>query len=233
MKQHKISVSSQDLTRCAGCSRHHHIDRSLSAVELWELKCDFCGEKLLNGHQSDAHNSTAPLRVKREHLGARSSKIALGLLGASLSMSACTPDEPVTNTMMRVDMTLAGEPVMAGEYGSFPAGDPFGNIDMELAGEPVMAGEYGAFPAGYPVEPIDMMVAGGDFAQSDYGAPPAGVEAGVEAGETAGTTAGASAGTSGGESAGASAGGSAGVEMMTAGDNPGAPEYGAPPAGEG
>jgi hypothetical protein len=205
MKSHKISVSRHDLTRCASCSRHHHIDRTLDAKELWVLTCDFCGGQLLH-HEArhDTHFNARPEIAKRQLFGARSSKIALGLLGASLTMAACEDEEPVNRASAGVDMVLAGDDAAYAEYGAFPAGElpePGGESAGEAAGE--SAGTSAGETAG-----VEMAPAGDDSAQPEYGAFPAGVESGEEAGEMAG------------------------VEMMTAGDGSFEPDYGSFPAGE-
>ena len=76
MKKHVISVSSHDLTRCSHCSRHQQIDRGLSSEELLALKCHFCHAPLIASNQA----STSRL--------GRTSKLAIGLLSASLSFTA-------------------------------------------------------------------------------------------------------------------------------------------------
>ena len=166
MKKHVISVSSHDLTRCSHCSRHQQIDRSLSSEELLALKCHFCHAPLIASNNSDT-----------TRLG-RSSKLAIGLLSASLSFTACensTESEP-----------SGGEQVQAGEMAG---------VDIVAAGDLVDAPEYGAPPVageeGGEMAGVEMVPAGDDMAQPEYGAPPpAGEAAGTTAGEAAGDTAG-------------------------------------------
>lgn len=226
MKSHKIAVSRHDLTRCASCGRHHHIDRTLDALELWALTCDFCGGQLLKSDtRHDAHLNIEPQRAPKQRFASRSSKIALSLLGASLTMSACEDDEPVTRSQAGVDMIIAGDDLSYSEYGAPPAGDL-----VEPGGE--SAGESAG---------VEITAAGDDSAQPEYGAFPAGEPAGASAGEAAGEAAGVEMMTAGDGSfepdygsfpAGESAGESAGVDMMDAGDDSAQPEYGAFPAGE-
>ena len=218
MKKHVISVSSHDLTRCSHCSRHQQIDRSLSSEELLALKCHFCHAPLIASNQA----STSRL--------GRTSKLAIGLLSASLSFTACensTEEEQVqAGEMAGVDIVEAGDLVGAPEYGAPPVageeGGEMAGVDIEPAGEPIFEAMYGAPPpAGMEageMAGVEMVPAGEDMSQPEYGAPP---PAGEEAGEEAGTTAGETAGET------------AGVEMVPAGEDMPQPEYGAPPpAGE-
>jgi hypothetical protein len=215
----------------------------LDAKTLWELRCDFCGSKLLNAEQERAHVQMTPLHMKRQTLGARSAKLALGLLGAaSLSLSACEQSSTSASDAGEtagVQMITAGDDNAYAEYGTFPAGElggePVAGVDMIIAGDDNAYAEYGTFPAGeLGGEPagetagVDMVIAGDDNAYAEYGTFPAGELAGESAGEMAGEAAGEMAG----EAAGEMAGEAAGVEMMPAGDDQFAPEYGAPPAGE-
>ena len=197
MKKHVIAVSSHDLTRCVHCSRHQQIDRNLSSAELLALKCHFCHEPLINNAGS---------HVTRPN---RSSKLAIGLLSASLSLTACE--------------SSSEEPMSGGEQ--IQAGDMAG-VEMVPAGDYMSQPEYGAPPpAGMEagdMAGVEMVPAGDYMSQPEYGAPP---PAGMEAGEMAGSEAGSSAGNE----AGSSAGNEAGVEMVPAGDDMSQPEYGAPP----
>ena len=151
MKKHVISISRHNLTRCSGCGRHHQIDQTLSSEELLGLDCEFCGSKIIG--------SSVPTRAS----GSRTSKIAMGLLSASLAFSACDDDDEVVTDsnagteaageMAGVEMLPAGDAVPEALYGAPPAGEDF-------AGEEV-AGE---------------MVAGTSGDQPVYGVPPAGEE---------------------------------------------------------
>ena len=122
MKRHIISVSRHNLTRCSGCARHHEIDRSLSESELLSLNCDFCGQRLIG-----AAVAPSPAKVSR------SSKIAMGLLSASLAFTGCDDDEvsdqPVAGTEAGVEMRTAGDISEMPLYGVFPAGEEAG-IEM-------------------------------------------------------------------------------------------------------
>ena len=178
MKRHIISVSRHNLTRCSGCARHHEIDRSLSESELLSLSCEFCGQRLIG-----AEVAHSPARVSR------SSKIAMGLLSASLAFTGCDDDEvidqPAAGTEAGVEMTTAGDVSEMPLYGVFPAGEEAG---VEMAGEEAAGTDapvYGVFPSGEEAG-VEMMTAGDDGAQPDYGVFPAGAEAGEEAGEGAG-----------------------------------------------
>ena len=77
MKKHIISVSKYQMTRCASCSRHHKLDTSLSSEELLELSCDFCGGSLIRVQQQAVKSPFS-----------HSSKLAMGLLSASLAFGA-------------------------------------------------------------------------------------------------------------------------------------------------
>ena len=88
MKKHIISVSKHDLTRCSSCNQHHHIDRSLDDQALLALTCGFCGGRLIGASQSKGMAHFA---------ASRTSKLAMGLLGASLTFTACKDDEVVEN----------------------------------------------------------------------------------------------------------------------------------------
>ena len=228
MKKHQISVSRHNLTRCSGCGRHHQIETSLSSQELLELECEFCGSKIIGG-PSLTRASTS-----------RTSKIAMGLLSASLAFSACDDDDEVVDNppageMAGTEIVAAGDFSAEPMYGVFPAGEeaPAGaetaGVEVMPAGDDSAQPEYGVFPAGEEGPAgEEMPIAGDDSAQPMYGnfPVPAGEE--VPAGESAGeeTPAGESAGeeTPAGES-------TAGVEMVPAGDDSPQPEYGVPPAG--
>lgn len=170
MKKVKIKVSHQDLTRCQSCGRHHNIDRSLSSAELLLLACDFCGE-LLIGDQTQERP-----RLKVSSLSARSSKLAMGLLGASLMFGGCDDDDDggdnqagsTAGTMVAGE--LAGDSNAEPMYGAIPAG-------IEEAGTPIEMPLYGDFPAGIEEGGAEMA---GDPSeaglQAAYGAPPAGSE---------------------------------------------------------
>ena len=205
MKKHIISVSKHNLTRCSSCNQHHQIDRSLDDQALLALTCDFCGGRLIGSSQPTgiAHFATS-----------RTSKLAMGLLGASLTFSACKEDEAVESTGGSVMMQPAGEPSMEALYGGPPAGIM---APIEAGTE---AGAMAGTEAGTEMAGVEMMEAGENIAIADYGNFPAGEMAGEMAGETAG------------EMAGEMAGETAGVEMTPAGDDMAQPEYGAFPAGE-
>jgi len=196
--KHVITVSKQNLTRCAGCGRHHELDRDLPEAELLKLDCQFCGERLIGSS-----------RVKPARLS-RSAKLAMGLLSASLTMAGCDDDDPIENPNnggnAGVQVMPAGDDIGAPEYGAFPAGEEAG-VEVTPAGTSLVTPMYGEFPAGVEAGSeagVEMMTAGEPIDAPLYGEFPAGTEAGSEAG----------------------------VEMMTAGDDIGAPEYGAFPAGE-
>ncbi len=204
MKKHTISVSSHDLTRCSHCARHQQIDRTLDDSELLALRCHFCHEILITSTLTSAPTNSAKF--------GRSSKLAIGLLSASLSFTACEKSSE--------DGSNGGEQVQAGEMAGVdivPAGDDLAQPEYG-APAPIEAGtEAGSMAGEMPVE-LDMSPSP-DFAEPMYGGIPAGEMAGSEAGSTAGNEAGTTAGNE------------AGVEMVPAGDFMPAPEYGAPPAG--
>ena len=223
MKKHIISVSKQDLTRCSSCSRHHQIDRGLDQQALLALKCDFCGGQLIG--------AAAPSPLVQS----RTSRLAMGLLGASLAFGACQEDETVENSGGAM-MMPAGE--SAGETAGETAGDTAG-VDMLIAGDSIGEAMYGAIPAGEfageeaagETAGVEMIIAGEPMQEALYGAFPAGEFAGEEAGvemmmageeipqEPYGSfPAGAEAGTEAGAEAGAEAGTEAGEEMMSAGE---------------
>lgn len=198
MSNQKIFVSRHDLTRCAGCGRHHEIDRTLSNAELRSLSCTFCGDFLIQSSSTQLKRASS--------LGVRSSRLAMGLLGASLSLTACDDEEVIEGKGGQVagtEIIMAGEPIGMPEYGVFPAGDDL------IAGEAVAGAQvppYGSFGAEEAGSMAGEVPAGEGFAPM-YGSFPAGED------------------TSGGDSAG--------VDMMPAGDDGASPEYGAFPAGEG
>jgi hypothetical protein len=138
----------------------------------------------------------------------------MGLLSASLSFSACDPDEEIETNDAGTPMAgeiageLAGDVVAQPAYGVMPfAGDsivdagseagvavpPYGSFGAEEAGE--------ASPIAGDVVEMDMGIAGDDSPQPEYGAFPAGEE--IE------------------------------VDMSVSGDDSPQPDYGAFPAGEG
>jgi hypothetical protein len=191
MKKHIISVSKQDLTRCSSCSRHHQIDRGLDQPALLALKCDFCGRQLIG---ADTSSSMAQ---------SRTSRLAMGLLGASLAFGGCQDDETVESsggTMMMpageaagagaeetagVNMLIAGDSLIEAMYGAIPAGEFAGEeagTEMMVAGEAMDQAVYGAPPAGEEAG-VEMMMAGEEIPQEPYGSFPAGAEAGEQAGE--------------------------------------------------
>ena len=180
MKKHIISVSKQDFTRCSSCSRHHQIERGLNSESLLSLECNFCGGQLIGG--------TVPSgRVNMVH--SRTSRLAMGLLGASLTFSACQKDETIEEPSGgSVMMMEAGEAITQALYGATPAGEM-------MAGEEIQQPAYGSFASGTEagveagVEAgieagieagteagVEMMPAGDDMAQPDYGSFPAGDE---------------------------------------------------------
>jgi len=181
MKKIHIKVSQQNLTRCRSCSRHHAIDRVLSGAELLLLSCDFCGEQLIGDQSRKPHQ----LRVTG--LGARSSKLAMGLLGAGLLLGGCDDDETVepnggstagamtagvmtAGTAAGVEIAGTPEAGVQDVYGAPPAG-------IEEAGSPGDQPLYGAFPAGSEEEAgVEMAGTPEAGMQDAYGAPPAGEE---------------------------------------------------------
>lgn len=192
MKKHVISVSRHNLTRCSSCARHHEIDRSLDESELLALRCGFCGQSIIGAANS------VPVRASR------SSRIALGLLSASLTFTACDDEDevieqPIAGAQAGVESPSAGEvagtgagveviggttPPDAPVYGVFPAGQEAG-VEMTTAGDDVGQAEYGVFPAGAEAgieagaeAGVEMTTAGDDTAQPEYGVFPAGDEAG-------------------------------------------------------
>ena len=165
MKKHIISVSKSQLTRCSSCGRHHHIDSGLENHEFFELKCDFCGGQLINP------NAT----IKPASKFSRSSKIALGLLSASLTFSACDDeDEVVVNNagVMAGTETAGTETAGTETAGTETAGT---EVIVEPAGEEIPQELYGAPPAGEMAG--DMMeTAGDEMQQPPYSSTPAGEE---------------------------------------------------------
>ena len=195
MKKHIISVSSHDLTRCSHCARHQQIDCMLDDLELLAFKCHFCHATLITSTLTSAPANAAKF--------GRSSKLAIGLLSASLSFTACEKSSE--------DGSTGGEQVQAGEMAGIdivPAGD---DLVQPEYGAPAPAGtEAGSMAGEMPIE-LDMSLSPDFAVEPMYGSIPAGEMAGSEAGTTAGSE--------------------AGVDMVPAGDFMSAPEYGAPPAG--
>ena len=105
MKEKKLKLSRQNLTRCLSCSRHQRIDPSLSGADLLLTQCVFCGD-LLIGAQSSAQSPHAYF------LGARSSKLEIGLLGTGVLLSGCESDETIVDThnagMQTAEMKISG-----------------------------------------------------------------------------------------------------------------------------
>ena len=164
MKRIKINVSSQSLTRCASCGRHHSIDQSLNSAELLLLTCDFCGENLIG----DQTKPSAQLKTKT--IGQRSSKLAMGLLSAGLLFTGCDDDETVESTA-GVEVAGADDAGIQALYGA----PPIDSAGVEEAG----VEEAGIEEAG--TEEAGVEIAGADDAgiQALYGAPPpAGEEGG-------------------------------------------------------
>lgn len=221
MKTKKVWVSRHQLTRCASCGRHHQIDDQLSAAELLKLSCDFCDGQLIiaSAHAEGLERASA--------WSGRSSKIAMGLLSASLTMSACEPSEEVETSagdtpvagevageISAGDLSPAGDAIAQPAYGVFPAGEEAGvAVAGEEAGAGVAVPPYGSFGAeeagDIPME-LDMEVAGDDSPQPEYGAFPAGEDVDPPEEEEPPIE----------------------VDMAVAGDDSPQPEYGAFPAGE-
>ena len=172
MKKHIIAVSKQNLTRCASCSRHHKLDVNLSSDELLELLCDFCGGSLIR--LPNQSMTTSPF--------SRSSKLALGLLSASLAFGGCDDEDEVIEQNAGTEMMIAGDQITQPVYGA-PGGEVTSagedvEAGMEMAGMGIDQPVYGAPAAGedVPVAGVEMEVAGEDIPQEAYGAPAAGAE---------------------------------------------------------
>ena len=172
MKKHIIAVSKHHLTRCVSCSRHHKLDINLSSDELLALTCEFCGESLISvSSQPLPHSSFS-----------RSSKLALGLLSASLTFGGCDDEDEVNEHHAGTEMMVAGDQINQPVYGA-PAGEviPAGETveaGTEMAGMGIDQPVYGAPAAGedLPVAGVQMEIAGEDIPQEAYGAPAAGAE---------------------------------------------------------
>ena len=171
MKKRIITVSNHHMTRCASCSRHHKLDINLNSEALLDLSCNFCGGPLIDV------NSGSTLRLS----SSRSSKLALGLLSASLAFGACDDDEEIIEQNAGNEMVVAGDQLVAPVYGA-PAGEvvPAGEgVEAgEVAGTPVDQPVYGAPAAGdeTPVAGAEMETAGEDAPQDMDHSPEAGAE---------------------------------------------------------
>ncbi len=168
-----IAVSKDSLTRCNTCARHHQVDSSLSSAELFALECTFCGGQLIS---NTAVSQTASKFSK-------TSKLALGLLSASLSFGACDDeDEVIENTPgTKVIDTPTG--MVESLYGGPPVGimATEDEIKIEPAREEIPQEVYGASPVSKFVGgPIMMEPAREDIPQEDSGVPSTGEMAGTE-----------------------------------------------------
>jgi hypothetical protein len=143
MRQFNILVSKQNLTRCHSCSRHHKLDSEWTNDELSEQSCIFCGGQLITRNTQSAHHTRL----------SRSSRLALGLLSASLTFGACDDEDEVINNSGS-DGSVAGTQV-AGEvidqpvYGAPAAGIEFEEGSTQIAGEVMDQPVYGAPAAGH------------------------------------------------------------------------------------
>jgi hypothetical protein len=111
----------------------------LSSAELFALECTFCGGQLIS-------NTTVPKAASKF---SRTSKLALGLLSASLSFGACDDEDEVVENTAGTEIIDAPAGMIEALYGAPPAGEMAGDeVMMEPAGEEIPQEVYGAPPAG-------------------------------------------------------------------------------------
>jgi hypothetical protein len=142
MRHFNILISRQNLTRCHSCSRHHNVDAEWTNDELIKLTCTFCGGQLITGNAQPAHHTRL----------SRSSRLALGLLSASLTFGACDDEDEVINNSASggsvAGTQVAGEVMDQPVYGAPAAGIEFEEGGTQIAGEVMDQPVYGAPAAG-------------------------------------------------------------------------------------
>lgn len=146
--------SAKELSRCSHCNRHNQVSKE---DLLQNVNCEFCHKPLLS--QLDALEKN---QASHHQLGSFGQKLLVGLVGATLGLSACEQEEVEVQNTADYQVQQSDEFLAQPEYGV-----PVGDFDVltpdQLLAEPVYGAPVGDFAV---VEPSDAFLP-----QPEYGAP--------------------------------------------------------------